>query len=390
LQSEFENLNDFNASTTGCARYPMRKALAPVLSSLVAALLLAPPARPQAADWQKAWDETLAAARKEGKVVVVGSPHPEMRNEIVPRFTSRFGIAVDFIAGRSVEAVERVRIERSSGIFAVDAFMVGASTNLNMLYADKMIDPLPPLLILPEVTDGAKWKPGRPPFIDPEGRYILRPFSTIDSLAFINTDRVKPEEIRSVDDLLNPKWKGKISTEDPTLDSGSGGNKAVNFYSQLGPEFVRKLYADQKPAISRSRRQFADWLARGTYPICLTCRIDDTRPLQQSGYKILAIYELSGVRSRVNSTPFTLSVAGKAPHPNAMRVFVNWLAGREAVEIYSRGDDVATLRTDVDESFLDPAAVPRPGVTYPDDADPAWRSGEKLEIGRKIRALLKN
>jgi iron(III) transport system substrate-binding protein len=357
--------------------------------ALLTALGFAPAASAQTADWQKTWDETLAAAKKEGKVVVVGSPHPEMRNAIIPAFTARFGIAVDFIAGKSGENVERVRIERSSGIFAVDAFMVGSSTSINVLYADKMIDPLLPLLIRPEVTDGAKWKPGRPPFIDPEGRYILRLFSTIDSLVFINTDLVKPEEMRSVDDLLNPKWKGKISTEDPTIDSGSGGNKAVNFYSQLGADFVRKLYVDQKPVISRNRRQFADWLARGTYPICLTCRVDETRPLQQSGYKILTIYELSGLRSRVNSTPFTLTVAGKAPHPNAMRVFVNWLATKEAVEIYSRGDDVATLRTDVDESFLDPAAVPRPGVTYPDDADPTWRSTEKLEIGAKIRALLK-
>ena len=156
----------------------------------------------QGADWQKIWDETLVAAKKEGKIVVVGSPHPEMRNEVIPKF-------------------------------AADVFMVGASTALNALYADKMIDPLSALLLTPEVTDGAKWKTGKPPFIDPEGRYILRLFSTIDSLVFINTDYVKPAEMRSVEDLLKPKWKGKISTEDPGIDSGSGGNKAANFYNQL-------------------------------------------------------------------------------------------------------------------------------------------------------------
>lgn len=350
---------------------------------------LAPACLAQTADWQKTWDETLAAARKEGKVVVVGSPHPEMRNEIIPKFTAKFGIAVDFVAGKSGENVERVRIERASGIFAADAFMVGASTSLNALHAEKMIAPLAPLLLSPEVTDGAKWKGGKPPFIDPEGRYILRLFSTIDSLVFINTAFVKPEEMRSVDDLLNPKWRGKISTEDPTLDSGSGGNKAANFYNQLGPDFVRKLYVDQKPVISRTRRQFADWLARGTYPICLTCRVDDTRPLQEAGYKILPIYELAGIKSRVNSTPFTLTAADKAAHPNAMRIFVNWMASKEAVEIYARGDDVATTRADVDESFLDPAEVPRPGVVYPDDADATYRSVDKLEINAKVRALLK-
>jgi hypothetical protein len=47
------------------------------------------------------------------------------------------------------------------------------------------------------------------------------------------------------------------------------------------------------------------------------------------------------------------------------------------------------LRNDVDESFLDPRAVPRPDLSYPDDADPKWRSLAKLEAGSKIRALLK-
>ena len=50
--------------------------------------------------------------------------------------------------------------------------------------------------------------------------------------------------------------------------------------------------------------------------------------------------------------------------------------------------DQATLRNDVDESFLDPHAVPRAGLDYLDDADPKWRSLQKLEAGHKIRALL--
>jgi hypothetical protein len=46
-------------------------------------------------DWQKKWDETLAAAKAEGKLVVVGQPSPTMRNEIVPAFSRKYGIPVD-------------------------------------------------------------------------------------------------------------------------------------------------------------------------------------------------------------------------------------------------------------------------------------------------------
>jgi ABC-type Fe3+ transport system substrate-binding protein len=102
------------------------------------------------------------------------------------------------------------------------------------------------------------------------------------------------------------------------------------------------------------------------------------------------VYELAGLQNRINSSPFLLTVANKAPHPNAAAVFVNWLATREGSEIYARGFDAASVRTDTDESFLDPRAVPRPGVNYMDDADPQWRSVRKPEIGSKIRALLKN
>jgi hypothetical protein len=64
------------------------------------------------------------------------------------------------------------------------------------------------------------------------------------------------------------------------------------------------------------------------------------------------------------------------------------MATKEALEIYSRSYKSATLRNDVDESFLDPRAIPRAGVDYLDDAEPKWRSMQKLEDGNKIRALL--
>ncbi len=362
----------------------MRAIIALLMSAMLASGAVA-----QSSDWQATWDATLAAAKKEGKVVIVGTPKPTMRNEIAPKFTARFGIPVEFIAGRSEDMTERVRIERAAGIHSVDVQMAGPDTSLNVLYPEKLIDPLKPLLILPEVTDAAKWKGGKLWFMDPEERYILRLFSTVDSLIFINAAHVKPEEMQSARDLLNPKWKGRIATEDPKLDAGSGGNKAALFYSQLGAEFVRKLYIDQKPVISRDRRQMIDWLARGTYPICLSCRADDAAPLQEDGFKLLEVYRLSDMQNFVNSTPFLLTVANQAPHPNAARVFVNWMATREALEIYSRSYKSATLRNDVDESFLDPRAVPRPDVSYPDDADPKWRSVAKLDAGNKIRALLK-
>ncbi|TAK00711.1 extracellular solute-binding protein, partial [bacterium] len=199
------------------------------LATVVFLLLPLTAASAQQKDWEKDWNQTLAAAKKEGSVVVVGSPDPVMRSEIIPKFQARYGIPVEFLAGRSSEIVARIRTERAAGIYAVDVFLSGPDTTATALYPEKMLDPLKPLLVLPEVVEASKWKKGKPWFIDPEEKFILRPFSSVSSLLFINTDFVKPEEIRAAKDLLNPKWKGKISTEDPTT-TGAGGNLAARFH----------------------------------------------------------------------------------------------------------------------------------------------------------------
>jgi iron(III) transport system substrate-binding protein len=337
---------------------------------------------------EQEWNEIVESAKKEGRVVVAGSPDPVMRNEIIPKFTARYGVQVEFMAGRSSQMVARVRTERGSGMYSVDVFLAGPDTTATALYADKMIDPVRPLLIMPEVADGAKWKRGKIWFADPEKRYAVRAFSSVATLMFINTEHVKPEEMRAAKDLLNPKWRGKISTEDPTT-TGSGSNAAARFYHELGEDFVKKLYIDQKPVRTRERRQMTDWLARGTQPICLNCREDDVRPLQKEGFKISEVFGLSDMPPSINGSPWLLTVANKPAHPKAAQLFANWILSKEGLEIYGRGYGSATLRTDVNDSYLNPGNIPKPGVKYFDDTDWKWIVTGRKEYRQKVWTLLK-
>lgn len=335
------------------------------------------------------WNEISAAAMKEGKVIVMGSPDPVMRNEVIPKFTARYRIPVEFVAGRSSEIVARLRNERAAGLYSIDIFLSGPDTTANTLYGEKMIDPLKPLLVLPEVVDGTKWKKGKVWFVDPEEKYVVRPFSSVASLFFINTDSVKPQEMRSIKDLLNPKWKGKISAEDPTT-TGAGANMAAQLYNQLGEEFVKKLYIDQKVVRTRDRRQMTDWLARGTQPICLNCREDDVRPLQKDGFKVVEIFELADFPGIINGSPWMLTIANKAPNPRAAQVFANWILGKEGLETYARGYGSATLRVDINESYLQPAIIPKPGGRYFDDTDWKWIITGRRENREKVWQVLKS
>ena len=359
-----------------------------MIRAMFIVLLVATTGFAQPKGWEKEWNETLTAAKKEGRVAIAGSPDPVMRNEIIPKFTARFGIQIEFIAGRAVQYISKVKTERSAGIYSVDIFMTGADSTVNTLYPEKLIDPLRPLLILPEVVDPAKWRTGKLWFIDPEETFVLRVFRSLNSLFFYNADHAKAEELRSSKDLLNPKWRGKISTDDPMVN-GAGAANAAMLYVALGGEFVRRLYIDQKPVFSRERRQYTDWLARGTYPICLNCRGDDVRPLRKDGFKLVEVFELSDLSRRVNGSPWLLTVANKAPHPNAARVFANWIASQEGLETYSRGYGATTLRTDVDESFLERDTVPRAGVKYFDDTEWHWAVTGRKEARDKMQQLLR-
>jgi iron(III) transport system substrate-binding protein len=338
--------------------------------------------------WEQEWNKTLAAGRKEGKVVLIGSPDPVVRKELTAKFQERFGITLEYQGVRSGEAVGRVRNERQAGVYSVDAWMGGTITLATVHYAEKWIDPLKPALILPEVINPSKWKPGKLWFMDPEEKYVLRMINYASSMISLNTSLVKPEEIKSVNDLLLPRWKGKMSAYIPTLQ-GSGANVAGYLYANLGEEFVRKLYVEQQPAISRDFRQMADWLARGNYPVALSMREEEVERLRKEGLPIITVYDLQGIPSRSVAGIGTVALMNRAPHPNAARVFVNWIASREGLETYSRAYGTPTLRNDVDESFLSPGIIPRKGQKYFDASSWEFATSTEEKVRLRLAEMLK-
>ena len=93
----------------------------------------------------------------------------------------------------------------------------------------------------------------------------------------------------------------------------------------------------------------------------------------------------------LSASSWLVGLANKAPHPNAARVFANWAVSKDALDTYSRRDPIATLRNDVDESFLDPRIIPRAGVNY------IWDNGvwdfivrERDQVRERVLKFLKS
>ncbi len=350
-------------------------------------VFLVVPAWAQEKGWEKEWNRIIAAGKKEGKVVVYGPPDAAARRQIPARFKARYGIPVEYISGRR-GLIARIRMERRAGHLSLDVYLGGFGTAATVLYPEKMIDPMKPVLILPEVIDPSKWKKGKPWFMDPGEKYILRLLNNVGGMIYINTQHVKREELKLTKDLLNPKWRGKISTLDPT-NPGAGRSQAAKFYLQFGEEFVKKLYIDQKPVISRNERQLVDWLARGTYPISIAAPTDGVERVQKQGFPVTA-HALADTSGYVSMGNGALALMNKAPHPNAAIVFVNWMASKEGLETYSKAHYAATTRNDIDESFLPAGRVPRAGVKYFDTNEWGYATGIKDQVKRRLRELLRS
>jgi ABC-type Fe3+ transport system substrate-binding protein len=359
----------------------MKKILA-LLMALVPACAAA-----QTSDWQKSWDETVAAARKEGRVVMSGPPNQEMRQALPAAFYKRFGITLEYIGNRGAEMAAKLRAERQAGIYLMDVVVAGIQTIATILYPEKMLDPLKPQLVLPEVVDGSKWKRGSLWFADPEQQHVLRLTNNMSALFHINTSVVRPEEIQSSSDLLDPKWKGKIAFQDPTFN-GSGSNDTAKLYVQFGEEFIKRLYIDQKPAFSRDTRQLTDWLARGTYPIAWNAEEPQVEQMRKDNIPLMAVYRLSDMPPSTSGGFGQVVLLNRAPHPNAARVLVNWLASKEGLEVYARARREAPTRNDIDESFLPPDSLPRAGEAYFDTYDWDFTVNKKEPIRLRMKELL--
>jgi iron(III) transport system substrate-binding protein len=337
--------------------------LAIAILQLLLVVGLVAPALAQDKGWERQWNEILAAARKEGKVVVLGSADPVVRRELPAKFKARFGVSVEYIGGRGTDNYNRVSMERRAGAYTTDVVMAGMD-NMADFYTEKMLDPLLPVLILPEVVDPSKWKRGKLWFMDPKERYILRLYNYITTgHLYHNTRHAKAEEFQTVKNLLHPKWKGKISAYDPTVQGMQ--IVAASLYFQFGEEFVKRLYIDQQPGISRDKRQIADWLGHGAYPVSIGANSELVVEMKKQGLPVDWIL-VPDWMSTVTAGNGLLALISRSPHPNAARVFANWIASKEGLELLGRARLKPTTRNDVDESYAMPWEIPPAGAKYVD------------------------
>jgi iron(III) transport system substrate-binding protein len=321
------------------------------------------PAMAQA--WQKTWAETVAAAKKEG-VVTCGCPlHPGSRAYLLSRWARDYPeIKLEYTGARNPDWPARVEAERAAGRYLWDAFFSGPGPEIYRLAATQVFEPLLDHIIFPDVKDPKTWGGWETAFYDRERKRMLSFWQDLTS-PYFNAAAVSPGEVaeKGLRVLLDPKYKGRIVWWDPRV-SGSGANAATVIYLKLGEEGLRRILVDQEPVFVRDTTAMVERMVRGSAALSLGASLDEPLvPFAKAGVKF-------DIRTLGNSEDLAYASTGygiasifnRPVHPNAAKVFVNWLLSREVQIGLANATAQRSRRSDVPAPAN--AVEIRPGAQY--------------------------
>ena len=199
--------------------------------------------------------------------------------------------------------------------------------------------------------------------MDREKRFVYGTTGNVAAQVLVDRSIISEKQLNKIEDLVDPKWVGKISWQEPR-EAGGGSAAAGYWLHLLGENFVRKLLSQEIIPV-RDRRQQAEWLVKGKYPIgiAVTDQFLDIYKAQGMGLAIepLAPNTPAGGSTRLGAGNGNVVLINRAPNPNAAKVFINWFLSRQGQEVFVKSTDDNSRRLDVPGS---PATAPKQGVKY--------------------------
>ena len=324
------------------------------------------------------WDAVVKKAEEEGQVAVYATDSIGNAQMIWGAFQKRYPKIklIGTSVGRGSDLFPKLFGERRAGKFLADIFLGAPSAIYLNLYRAQVIEPIPPMLVHPSVTDLSKWWMGKHHYIDGEGQYIFMYESALygPPIAF-NTNLVNEKQIKSAWDLVQPQWKGKYQALQIGPTQGSTALTYVYHHPQLGPKFIERVYRDMEPTMFRDIRQGTDWLSQGKFALCFMCRRIDRAAMQGLPVAELNPYDIEE-KPGLGSGSGALALINRHPHPNGAKVFINWFLSLEGQIAFRQANTdelrVGSLREDLPQEILPPLAKRRKDKDYLWINRPEW------------------
>lgn len=331
------------------------------------------------------WQDTVAKAKKEGKVVLLGPPVAEVRPSIIQAFQKEFPeIALDYQAGSLGPMTAKLRAELASKKTSFDVAVGGTS----VLRSRDLFDPINTRLMYPDANRPEAWRSTRGKglkWVDHEKQFALQTSEWVFSYVLVNSKLVEPGSLSTWQDLLKPQWKEKIAFFDPR-GSGAGEEVASYLLVKFGEKFILDLVKSQNVGLTRSYSQIADWLAQGKYAVGIAQVPDRIEALKKEGVPLRA-YSLTDAPGTLTGGFSVVSLFKNSPNPNAATVFINWILTKTGQEALMRPQLYPSLRTDVPTDYVPQYTLPQPGLDYLDTYTEEFQL-KREQLSKQVRELL--
>ena len=251
----------------------------------------------------------VEAAKQDGKVIVYGAQVPQAMKPLHAAFEKRYGIAVEYWRGDSTKVSERALTEWRAGKPGFD--VVEGNRGVQLIMRDEG-------LFQKFIPPSSEKFPAQ--FREKDG--MITPWRVLPISILYNTDMVKSGDLpKTLDDLLNPKWTGKITMPDPTRHTTTAQFlwNLSKFKGDKWLEFVRAL-AKQKPLLVESLATVPTTIIKGEAPVGIAY--------------IKYIKQYKGPFSYVAmdkylTDPNYMSLGAKASHPNAAKLYLEYICSAE-------------------------------------------------------------
>ena len=251
----------------------------------------------------------VEAAKKEGKVVVYGSVPPQSMEGLHQAFKKKYGIDIEYWRGSSTQVSERALTEWRAGRPAFD--IAEGNRGVQLIMKDEG-------LFQKFIPPASEKFPAR--FKEKDG--LITPWRVLPISILYNTELVKPAELpKTFDDLLSPKWTGKISIPDPTRHTTTAQFlwNLEKFKGDKWLDYVKAL-AKQKPILVESLAPVTTTIIKGEAAVGITY----IKYIKQ--YKGPVNYV---PMDKYLTDPNYLSLSAKASHPNAAKLYIDFACSPE-------------------------------------------------------------
>lgn len=335
--------------------------------------------------WEAEWGDLVNAAKREGRLALVTTVGAVYK-DAVAAFEAAFpGIPVDHTSLNASNFTPRFLQERQAGLNDYDAMTSTWAIVPRKMADEGYVQPIMSVLFRGDVLDDKAWHGGfEAGFLDKDEKWVYSSFVERSEDLWINTDQVGPNEITKPEDLLNPKFKGRIRTGEPRTH-GAGFTPLTMLRLEKGDDFVRRLLRDQQMVYSRDNRQLVEMMVRGQFAIAIggMNRQVFKEFLDQGLGKNLKRLDIEGVDS-VGGGSNVVWAFRDPPHPNASKLFVNWLLTKEGQTLWGRAVPINSRRVDVEP--VAPDLMPEPGKRYRsrDSWDMAPEYAKTQELAKAI------